>query len=233
MCTLEAAFELRGASRYMVASQSEVPIEGTWPWEHMIRPLIDGAAPAAVGPALVRSLGDFLDLSANREPFNNAPISLVDTDLTELVAGPLQALTDELCEARKVARRRQACMNAIEGARVGRNTPDDPGDPALLDVLTLCDRLESLTPDPVAGLAIALRETIQGRLVLLHRAQLADRHRGISLYCRPIHEEQLKKSNLQGSGAIWEADKAYYRTLRLCARTGWDRIALEPLTDRE
>jgi hypothetical protein len=229
MSTLEAAFELRGAVRYLIASQSEVPIHGEWPWVDMMGALAGGVETSAVGESLVRQLGDFLSDHKNRSPFTNAPISLVDTEMTEIIKEPLKAIVDELVAVRRTPGRLASYADCLERARIGHNTAHSPGDPALIDVLTMCTNLESLAPDPVAGVAAALRELIGGRLVPMHFAQTSTGHCGIGLYYRPTTAHDLATSNIAAEGQTQKDDEKYYRGLRLCLETGWDRIGLDPL----
>src|SRR5205085_1517886 len=102
-----------------------------------------------------------------------------------------------------------------------------PGDPALLDVSTMCEHLARLAHDPVAGPARALAELVEKRLVTWHHSQ-QDRHRGIGVYYRPVQAAQAKRSHLYKE-ALADWDAAQYRQLALSRATGWDRIALDPL----
>jgi len=45
MSTLETACELRGHADYLIASQSEIPIAGAWPWMELLAVLLSGAFP--------------------------------------------------------------------------------------------------------------------------------------------------------------------------------------------
>ena len=128
------------------------------------------------------------------------------------------------------AARCQACANALEAARVGYpNDPSNPGDPALLDVPTMCDNLERLAPDPVAGPARALGEVVRNRLVRWHHSQKG-RYQGTSIYYKPVTERDLERSYIQaGTEADAEIDAAAYTKLALNEATGWHRIALNPL----
>jgi hypothetical protein len=228
MSTFEAAFELRGVVPFMIASQSEVPIHGQWPWIEMMSALVDGGDTDNIGVSLIRHLADFLGDRKNRTPFTNAPISLVDTSMTEIVRDPLKGIVDHLQAGRKDRARAARYAECLEGARIGHNTPNEPGDPALVDVLTMCANLEALAPDPVAAEAAGLRELVGGRLVPMHFAQLSVGHCGISLYYRPTSARDLRQSNIAAEGQTQKDDERYYRGLRLCQETGWDRIALDP-----
>jgi hypothetical protein len=226
--TLEAAYELRDAGQFMLASQSIVPIAGVWPWGTFLTALKPSAASGDVALGIAEQLALFLETPANRDPFADVPYSLVDLGAAGAIVDPLKALADALDAARTDDRRRAACVAALEAARIGfPNDHDAPGDPALLDVSTMCEHLARLDPDPVAGPARALGEVVAQRLVTWHRSQQG-RHRGIGLYCRPVKAAQANRSHLYKE-ALADWDATHYRQLALSQATGWDRIALDPL----
>jgi hypothetical protein len=230
MNTIETAYELRGSVQYVIASQSEMPIAGIWPWAGMLTALMPGAPPLSIARAIAMQLGQFMDERKHREPFAEVPVSLVDTAASAKVTAPLRALGTALDDARADAARRKRCAAAVDAARIGHpNTPTAPGDPALVDVPTLCEGLQRVGWDAVSGPARALADVVKHHVVLWHHAQL-DRFHGISLYCKPTNARDIELSILQ-SGDEDEAkrDAAAYRTLSLCRDTGWDRIALNPL----
>ena len=166
MNTLETAYQLRHAAEFMVASQSVVPVAGVWPWAGFMSTLMPSAGSADVGRAVAMQLACFLEDPANRAPFEEVPCSLLDLGAAETIVDPLKAVADALDAARLDPRRAAACAGALEGARVGYpDDPSNPGDPALLDVPTLCDRLQVLDQDPVAAPARALGEAVRNRLV--------------------------------------------------------------------
>jgi hypothetical protein len=230
MNTLEAACELKGVGEFMIASQSEMPIAGIWPWLPLMTTLLPGARPRDVARSLAMQIGNFLDVQANRGPFADAPISLIDLSAAHSVTGPLKALAGALEEARRDPERCRACARALESARVG--DPIDhsrPGDPALLDVPTLCDNLQGLGSDPVAGPAKALGDAVRNRLVGWHHSQ-KKRYQGTSIYYKPVNPKDLERSIIEsGDSEEAERDALHYRRLALNTATGWDRIALNPL----
>lgn len=153
----------------------------------------------------------------------------IDLGAARAIADPLKALADALEQARPDAARRAACGAALEAARVG--FPDNhaaPGNPALLDVPTMCRNLAKLEPDPVAAPARALADVVTRQLVAWHHSQ-QDRHRGTGLYYRPVKPEDATRSHLYDA-ALAATDAEHYRQLALSQATGWDRIALDPLT---
>jgi Clostripain family len=226
--TIETAYELREAGEYMIASQSIVPIAGIWPWASFFTCLMPGAASGDVALGIARQLALFLETPANREPFADVPYSLVDLGASSAVAAPLEAVAAALETARDDPARRSSCAAALEASRIGfPGDPANPGDPALVDVPTLCDQLARLGRDPVAGPARALGEIVAGELVKWHHSQKG-RHRGVGLYYQPVTAKDIEGSHLYDEGTA-EADAGHYRQLALSQATGWDRIALNPL----
>ncbi len=230
MNTLETAYQLRHVGEYMIASQAEAPIAGVWPWLNFMSSLQPGAASADVARAVAMQLAHFLDEPKHREPFADVPFSLIDLAQADAVVEPLKALANALDGARQHARRRAKCAAALEAARVGiPNDPSNPGDPALLDVPTMCENLQALGRDAVAAPARALGDHVRDRLVAWHHSQKGV-HRGISLYYRPasalVRDRSFIEAPTEEAAAV---DATYYRKLGLCEATGWDRIALDPL----
>jgi hypothetical protein len=230
MSTLETACQLHGTADYMIATQTVAPIAGVWPWVNFMSTLMPGASSSAVAESLVTQLAHFLDDEKNRHPFADVPYSLMDLSKANEVLKPLKALSDALETARSVPARATACVQAIDAARIGApSTPKNPGDPALLDVLTLCAGLQALEGDPVAGPARALGEVVRTKVITKHFTRTG-KHQGVSLYCKPTKAKDLELSYIQaGDGVDEKKDGEHYRKLALSEATGWHRIALNPL----
>jgi hypothetical protein len=230
MNCLEAAYQLRGAAEFIVATQALAPATGTWPWPAFMEGLTPDASPYSAGLTVAKALAAYLDDPANRSHFGTVPYSLLDLGAMDGIATRLAALSDALEAARLDPARARACGRALEAARVG--APDDakvPGDPALLDVPTMCGRLAALKGDPVAAPAIALGRDVGSRLVRWHHSQTRD-HLGTSVFYKPVRPEDLKRSYLQAEDETVARDDAEsYRALALSKATGWHRIALHPL----
>jgi hypothetical protein len=230
MNTLETAYQLRRASEFMLASQSVVPVAGVWPWLQFMTTLMPSAVSGDVGRALAVQLAHFLDEPSNRGPFEDVPYSLIDLEEAETVVKPLTALVNGIDAARADAKRAAACAKALEASRIGY--PDDhsnPGDPALLDVPTLCDKLQAVDADSVSGPARALGMAVRDRLVRWHHSQ-KKAYQGISLYYQPVKPHDIERSFIMSGNAEDAAkDAEYYAKLALCEATGWHRIALNPL----
>ncbi len=230
MNCLEAAYQLRGTAEFIVATQALAPATGTWPWPSFMAGLTPDASPRAAGLAVAKALGAYLDEPANRSNFDTVPYSLLDLGAAEGVGKRLAALVDALEAARQDPARARACGRALEASRVGDPAdPKVPGDPALLDVPTLCVRLAALKGDPVAVPAIALGRDVGSRLVCWHHSQTRH-HLGTSLFYKPVRPEDLKRSYLQAEDeTVANDDAASYKALALSKATGWHRIALNPL----
>jgi Clostripain family len=232
MNTLETAYQLKDTAEFMIATQALAPIAGVWPWAKVMAALAPEATSYDVGLSIVQELAAFLDEPANRDPFADVPLALLDLGAAEAFARPLAALTDALEAARADRTLARACAKAMEGARMG--SPEDherPGDPALIDVPTMCARLQKVKDDKddgVARRAATLGDVVRDQLVRWHRAQ-QKRFTGTSLFYKPAKPADVKRSYLQAEDeATAAADAAHYATLALCEATGWHRVALNP-----
>lgn len=230
MNCLETAYQLRRSTEFIVASQALAPAVGTWPWRDFMRTLANDAAPYDVALALVKALAAYLDAdAAHREHMEAIPYSLLDLSAADEVATRLSALADALEAARQDPARRRACAKALEAARVGTVKGAVPGDPALLDVPTLCGRLAGLSGDPVAKAAAALGRAVSSKLVRWHHSQ-TKHHLGTSLFYAPVRKEDRETTILfKGIEPVATEDAAAYRALALSKATGWHRVALDPL----
>ena len=231
MSALETAVQLRGSADFMLASQSVVPIAGVWPWVDFLATLGADAASDAVADGLARSLGAFLDDPVNRGPFADAPFSLIDIAATDAVIAPLEALVAALKVAREDPARAARCAAVFESARIGfPNDHANPGDPALIDVLTMASGLRALAPDPVANAAAELADVVANRVVRWQHSQQG-RFQGVSLYYKPSTPALVDRSFIE-SGDMSDAtkDASAYRELALNTLTGWDEIASQPFT---
>jgi len=229
MNTLESAYQFRGVAEFMIASQSLVPVSGIWPWANLMSSLMATSASGDQALAFAKSLGHFLDDAPNRDPFHDAPISLIDLGAADAVVEPLKALADALDAARKDPKQSAACAKALEKSRIGfPNERANPGDPCLLDVPTLCEHLQGAGVAPVAAAAKRLSDAVTTKLVRWHHTQ-GKTYRGVSLYYKPVTKKDKDGSCIYDE-EFFEEDAANYRQLALSVATGWDRIALNPLT---
>ena len=231
MNTLEAAYQLRSVAEYMIASQSEVPANGAWPWNALVAALQNTSTTEDSATALVEGLAAFFDQESNRYGFADAPVSLLHLAAAGAIAEPLKQLTTELVAVRD-SHDQQAiavCSAALEGARGGfPNDPSKPGDPALVDVLTLCMHLEK-APAPVAAAADRLAEAVKAMVTRHHSQAPNSPYTGSSLYYKPLPDGH--RSFIQTSDhVVAAADAIDYQKLALVEETGWWQIAMDPLT---
>jgi len=228
MNTLESAYQFRGVAEFMIASQSLVPVDGIWPWAGLMSSLMASATSGDQALAFAKSLGRFLDDAPNRKPFADAPLSVIDLGAADAIVEPLKALVAALEAARTSEKDSSACAKALDKSRVGRPGDfTDPGDPSLLDVPTMCERLQEAGAGPVADAAKRLGDVVANQLVRWHHTQ-GKRYRGVSLYYKPATKTQQDQSCIYDQ-EFFEDDAANYKQLALSVATGWDRIALNPL----
>lgn len=230
MNCLEAAYQLRHSAEFVVATQALAPATGAWPWQGFMASLTTEASSYEAGLGVARALAAYLDEADHRSGFHAVPFSLLDLSAMDEVAAKLGALADALEAARRDPARARACGKALEGSRVGSpSSASVPGDPALLDVPTMCARLAALRGDPVSTAAVALGRVVQGKFVRWHHSQTKD-HLGTSIFYKPATAQQVEDSYLQASDeTVANEDAAEYRALALSKATGWQRIALDPL----
>lgn len=227
MGSLEAAYELRGVARYMIGSQAGVPIAGQWPWLGLMSVLMGSADTAEVAKGLIQQMAGHFDIPANRGSVSDVPCSLIHLEATEALVEPFKMLVGELDAARADALRCAAYASAVEHARLGfRDNPHRRADPALLDVLTLCDTLASGPDGSVASLARTVGDLLNEKIVKRHFSQHR-RFRGLSLYCVPVKPEQIERSVIRVEDV--KKDHRYYEQLAFSRATGWHRLALHPL----
>ncbi len=230
MDNLEAAFELHRAALFIIATQAQSPIHGSWPWLNMMSVLMPSIDSSDVGRSLVLQLENFYDQESGRGGLGEVPCALIDIEGAQQVAKPLKRLVKVLSAARGDAKRRRACAAALESARLSQNLSlSRPGDPALLDVLTMCRNLQQLGSDPVAAAAGALSDVIYSKVITSFHV-FRGPFRGLALYYKPVTQRDLDESFVQASDERDKrSDERYYRTLALSRATGWDQIALNPL----
>ena len=226
--TLETAYELKDAGEFMVASQAIVPIAGVWPWGSLLTSLTPSARSGDVARSIAQQLALFLKPFANRKPLGDVPCSVIDLGEANAIVKPLRALATALNAARGQPARAAACAAAMDHARVGfPGDSSQPGDPALLDVATMCDHLQKLEGDAVTGPARALGKVVTDRLVTWQHSHHG-LHRGVALYCKPVRPEHIRRSHIYDQD-FEASDDRRYRKLALSKATGWDLLALNPL----
>jgi hypothetical protein len=231
MNTLETAYQLRHVAEFMIASQSEMPIAGVWPWTKVLTDLLGNEDLGEAAHGVAKRLGGFIDQQARNGTLGLAevPVSLIDLSKADEMAEQLKVLVHALEIARMDPQLCTACAAALELSRRGRNYAASPGDPALLDVRAMCTNLQWLTTGVVAAAAKKLDEAVK-KALLKHYAQ-SDNFRGPGLYYKPVRKEDKDRSFIYDEGCEAE-DEEEYEKLALSEETGWNKIGLRPLSVR-
>jgi hypothetical protein len=232
MSTLELAYQLRGCADYLIATQAKAPIAGIWPWREFISILGRESRPKEAAEGIFSALTGFLAHANNRRPFDDVPYALLDTREASRLIAAIKNLVAEMGRVRMGdAARRLACIEAFETARLGtsKSLSLPGGDPALIDVATACSGLVAMHPDVLAQHARALADVLPA--VAPKTFSVLGHHKGISLFYKPLTNEQRDESAIiSASAAERLADERNYRTLGLCRDTGWGHLATEPLS---
>jgi hypothetical protein len=221
LSTLEAACELRGGARFMVASQSEVPIHG-WPYKEILE-CLTAADTRSVAASMVDALGDFYGLASNRGRFLEVPFAGIDLEAARGVDQPLGALAAHLDTLRDGPHGSASRMALRRASRA---------DPALLDVVAMCGNLGAIADAELQQRSAALSQAARKSLVGRHPEPSV--FQGLSLLYFPFGadpDEQNKNSRI--APAFFRSDLDVvddYRTLELNQNTHWERIALENFT---
>jgi hypothetical protein len=184
MSTLETAYSLEASARYLVASQSLVPIglddknkpnaTAIWPYEAIIDALLNSTNYAA---AALNELKTYFDADeGNRYPNPTVPFTLLDlgadtNDVSVAVSGPLQQLVSALFPLGMLDRSRLIEQPGLASGRLFTYVQGilRAGDVALIDVLKLCAYLETQTSvgttlqqQTIAQAATALKAALIG-----------------------------------------------------------------------
>jgi hypothetical protein len=217
MSTLEATCELRKGAKFMVSSQTRVPING-WPYKEIFECLTSDETPT-VAAGLVEALGDYYDVAANRPKLSEVSFGAVDVDAAHATDGPLRALAARLdaLDGRELAASRAAVRRSSRG------------DPALVDIVTMCENLQQLADAELSRHAAELRQAVESS-VIAHRPEPSI-YQGLSLLYFPAGATPVKQEqdSYIASAFFVRGLKAAagYRTLTLSKHTDWQRIALE------
>jgi hypothetical protein len=215
---LETAYELQSVARFIIASQTRVPGKN-WPYPKIFAPLLPRPrATQSIATSMVDALGDFYAKKENRPSKPEVPFTLLDLKSVPSLTAPMKTLVDALKGARYAEdvgnRVRDVFMEGDPQAR-----RDDPGDPALPDVVTLCKRLRKLRSADLMRAAEALERRVRTKLVLHHRPRNGAFH-GVGINYPPA---------VAVAPSIFPRFPDGYDELRLCRATGWQTIALDTL----
>jgi hypothetical protein len=217
MSTLEAASELRDGAKFMVSSQSLVPIDG-WPYKEMFGCLSAGDT-ATVAAGLVETLGDYYDIATNRPKLSEVSFGAIDVDATRAVDEPLRALVSRLdgLDDADLATSRTALLRSSRG------------DPALIDIVTMCEKLSDLPDVELGRHAADLKRAVKASAIA--RRPEPSVFQGLSLLylpCGATPVEQAQDSFIVPAFFAPGLNAARdYRTLELSKNTEWQRVGLE------
>jgi hypothetical protein len=227
MGTLETAFELHGVARFMIASQSEMPIAGRWPWTGLMSAMMGTADSLEIARGMSWQMATHFNQRENRGPLSDVPCSLIDIEAAYTLGKPFKDLVDALQSARADQAHCATFADAFERARIGSPANHErPGDPSLLDLPTLCDNLRRLAIDPVSSLAGTTGDALNKGVIKYHHSQ-KDHFRGLSVYYRPVKAAQVDRTFIGVEDA--KSDDLYYESLAFSRATGWNALALHPL----
>jgi hypothetical protein len=228
---LETAFELGHGEegprvRYMIASQGLIPVAmeaddenppkplPSWPYVEMLA-CFDDAETERVVTRLVESLGEYYRQRKNRGHHIDVPIAALKLDEVENVAKPLKALGEQIQRAMD----NPHTVDQIEDAfrRAFRGVVD--GDPMLVDVSSLCDRLSELNIASLTTAADELRACL-ATLVFVRRPAKRTAFNGVSVYYYPLLPQERVGTSI---GLV---NGSHYERLQLNKRTEWHTVAL-------
>jgi Clostripain family len=217
MSALELACELRDGAQFMVSSQALVPIDG-WPYKEIFECLSSDQT-ATIAAGLVETLGDYYDMATNRPKLSEVSFGAVDVDAARAVDEPLRALVARL----------DALPGAEQAASRTAIRRSSRGDPALVDIVTMCENLGEVADADLGHHAADLSQAVKAS-VIAHRPEPSI-YQGLSLLYFPAGATRVEQEQdsfivpaffVPGLNAAGD-----YRTLELSKSTGWPRIGLE------
>jgi hypothetical protein len=218
LSALETAYELQPVARFIISSQTRVRAEN-WPYAEMFGSLPPRPRTTqSIGTAMVDALGDFYSRKKNRPGKPEIPFTLLNLEAVTSLTGPMEGLVDEL----KSARYDKTAGNGVRDVFMERDRSrrgKDSGDPALPDVVTLCQRLRALRLADLTRAADTLERRLRTTLIVHHRPKTSRFH-GVGINYPPA---------AVNGPSIFPRFPEGYDGLRLCRATGWQAIALDPV----
>lgn len=243
MSTLETAYELQDEVRYVIASQSLLPIGSddanfVWPYQDLLGALAAGAVDwqdllaARILAFYQHSPSTFYSekSEANDPPaLRTVPIALLDLAAVPAITAPLRAFVSAMQNQLKPTRGK----NIVEGGRIfSDNGPNGvwAGDAALVDVVRLCLNMEAQVSDvTLAATALELRRALWhdvGDPQTLERSLI--RWRGEAVPCHPrVGGAEMPPLQFKGVSVLYwppggpedecitlSLDSAFYNSLR-------------------
>jgi len=213
MNTLEVAYELSPVVDFQLGTQDEIPIfkkptadnelePAIWPYDKLFAALADNVsgadAPKQAGLGMLDALAGFYTDSNNRGDRKDVPMSLLDLRHLDDVTPAL----NEFVEGSKV-------KNLVGVADRSRKIfSASAGDPALIDVLRLCEAFKTAGAD----LEAVIRQHIVGS------QSKSDAFTGMSLFYSPA---TLEPEGIVMTGLSIDD----YSLLRIARTTEWNELA--------
>jgi hypothetical protein len=231
---LETAFELwdvpakRPLANYMVASQGLIPVAleadenerprvlPPWPYGKMLAGFHRADTDTdTVVKGLVDSIGEHYANRENRADHIDVPIAVLDLGQIKDMIGPLDNLRQQIA----LVMDKPQTADQIEDAfrRTFRGVKD--GDPVLVDVSSLCDRLKELDVASLTKAADELQTRLK-TLVLARRPKTNTAFTGVSVYYYPPFPQERTGTNIGLVNAF------HYEQLKLNELTRWHTVAL-------
>jgi hypothetical protein len=228
---LETAFELgrtgyEERAAFMIASQGLIPVavQGEddspprvippWPYQQLFGYLARDEDTRVIAQKLVGALGDFYATPDHKASHLEVPMTLLNLEKVRHAVDPLKALADRLTRALDHPRESDAAYDALR--RAFRGFVD--GDPMLVDMQSLCDRLGELGIVELKVLGDKVDEALD--LIVETHLPNGSKFGGLSAYYYPASSAERQRS------AIGEVFGASYKRLRLNGQTGWHKVAL-------
>jgi hypothetical protein len=223
MGTLELAYQLADLVGTVVASQSQIPTKTDWPYGAMYDSLTAvghtlDVVPAADFVPLIEQLDQQYQPIAARTIDGGVipavPFALLDVTKVRGVREPLSALVGVLGTEPLTVSQHEA-RAAFDAASTGPLL-DDAGDIALVDVLTLCEELETRAPGEIGDAARALGDVVKPLIIKASPGGTPGRCRGVSLFYQPSEARKQTASQAFDNFAVSAAvRRANYRKLSL------------------
>jgi hypothetical protein len=224
MSTLETAYELRDVVRYVIASQSLLPIgidyaEFVWPYEQLLKDLLT----VDFQEQLTGHISDFYDANFNEiATLITVPMALLDLSGVTNITQPLIDLVTSLNQALTLDQRG---LLIEQGQIVTFDQKDSSalsaGDTALMDVRQMCEQMELQSNPGISSAATSLLAAL-GSVVKVTRESLPPLpggqpvgFGGISVLYRPPPARLLDEYITQA------LHKASYLNLEFSKQTGW------------
>ena len=190
MSYVEAAYELRLCTDFLVASQISVPFVG-WPYESVLKQITDGTEPEAFGRLIVDAYVG-LTTSASSEP---VAMSLLSLDMAE----DLKTLVKDFANAIREASKHNKVfssdnLNHIRDIFIGATSGDVR---PLVDLVGLCDDFNDSESKALKTAAASLKTFVMDTLRIDHRPARDDLN-GVGIYAPLVGDDaDLKRLELQ------------------------------------